>query len=192
MPIFPHSFFSASSNESGRRLYWPTLLLTLWILSSAFFARDLYNLGVAIVGTHIEWMLWGLLLAVPMAGIPLWKTLPGTYRIWRMAGLLLLTVPTVMFILFFAEAISEKMHLIYMGILAWLVQRDLRYGTPRSTAILNLGTTFFFCLLVAALDETLQYFIPDRVGDPRDLLFAPVGALWGGLSYLTCYGVRPR
>ena len=97
-----------------------------------------------------------------------------------------------MFILFFAEAISEKMHLIYMGILAWLVQRDLRYGAPPGSALLNLGTAFFFCLLVAALDETLQYFIPDRVGDPRDLLFAPVGALWGGLSYLTCYGVRPR
>ncbi|MCB1321986.1 MAG: hypothetical protein KDK34_17140, partial [Leptospiraceae bacterium] len=150
MPIFPHSFFSASSNESGRRLYWPTLLLTLWILSSAFFARDLYNLGVAIVGTHIEWMLWVLLLAVPMAGIPLWKTLPETFRVWRMVGLLLLTVPIVIFIIFFAEAISEKMHLIYMGILAWLVQRDLRYGAPPGSALLNLGTAFFFCLLVAA------------------------------------------
>ncbi|MFC2061316.1 VanZ family protein [Elusimicrobiota bacterium] len=79
--------------------------------------------------------------------------------------------------------LEEKIHLIKYGILGWLLISDLIKTKHR--LYLSIILSLLCCLLVVSIDESIQYFLPWRVGDMRDVWFALIGGLWGILLYIT-------
>jgi VanZ like family len=76
---------------------------------------------------------------------------------------------------------EERVHIIKFGILGMLLSRDFSYISNFKSYVLPI----LLAALVAALDEFIQYFVPGRVADYRDVIFGIVGAIWGVLLYLT-------
>ena len=74
---------------------------------------------------------------------------------------------------------EERMHIFKFGVLGLLVSRDVgnRHGIYSFLIAALIGFS------VSSFDETLQYFIPGRVADLRDVMFGIVGSLWGALLY---------
>ncbi len=62
----------------------------------------------------------------------------------------------------------ERVHVLLFGLFGFLSQR--LFGTKVALII---------CLTVSGLDELLQYFLPDRVGDLRDVLTNAVSSILG-------------
>ena len=62
----------------------------------------------------------------------------------------------------------ERVHVLLFGLFGFLSQR--LFGTRVALII---------CLTVSGLDELLQYFLPDRVGDLRDVLTNAVSSTLG-------------
>jgi len=65
---------------------------------------------------------------------------------------------------------EERVHFIEYGLLAFLVFS----ATGR-----NIELTLFFVFTVGAVDEIIQYFLPNRVGDLRDVAINAIGGALG-------------
>ena len=78
----------------------------------------------------------------------------------------------------------ERLHFIEFGIVAWLFYRAwYRLGTAR-----RLAATCLCGVLVAVADEWLQWFVPIRIGEFRDILIDAVAV---GCGALFSIGVDP-
>ena len=68
----------------------------------------------------------------------------------------------------------ERIHFIEYAVLGLLISRAVNVKTLQG--IINLG-----CLisLIGAVDEIIQWFLPNRVGDMRDVFMNSVGGLSG-------------
>src|SRR5205814_7771500 len=71
--------------------------------------------------------------------------------------------------------VVEAAHFVEYGILAWLVYRVCRERGDVSAFALPLVVG----LIVGTLDEWLQWFVPERVGEMRDVALDGVAALAG-------------
>ena len=84
---------------------------------------------------------------------------------WRVAGLLLLAVLSLLIIIFFAETSAETLHLLEYGGLSYLTLRAAKPYTYRA---------YLFCLLfvlfVGSVDEAIQFTLPNRVFQVKDIL----------------------
>lgn len=76
---------------------------------------------------------------------------------------------------------EEKIHLLESALLSILILRALKRNRTIQKA---LFISFFLTLLTGFLSEVLQYFVPGRVYDPRDLLFTGLGGAFGLLLSL--------
>ncbi len=77
---------------------------------------------------------------------------------------------------------EERIHLVQFGLLGLLACPSLK-GSNLSGWIW-LWKPLLFVFLVGLSDEVLQWFLPDRVFDLRDILFNTLGGIWGILLYL--------
>lgn len=75
--------------------------------------------------------------------------------------------------------ISERIHLIYFGIIGFLFTKD----NFDEIGLWTVVYTMLWAMIIAALDELFQLFLPYRVGDVRDIIFGVLGGLWGGMIY---------
>ena len=100
--------------------------------------------------------LWPHLLWVSLFGLILMP------RIFSGLGLALFLV------VFLVENNVERLHFIIFGLFGFF---SARLFTPPFAAS--------FCLLMGAGDELLQYFLPSRVGDLRDVGFNLIAATFG-------------
>jgi MFS family permease len=71
---------------------------------------------------------------------------------------------------------EERIHLLEYGLLSFLV---FRVFPPGWSAIFRYWQTFLTVSFVGTLDEIIQYFIPNRVGDVRDIILNIVSGLLG-------------
>jgi len=151
-----------------------TCLWALFVLSSAFYARWCFNTAARWLGFPDTLLVWGVLGVFSLALVwqlrhtPAWATLKT---------LLVLGVG-----LSGAAAMQisiERMHLVKYGVMGFLYTRDLMARNPDKKRFQILAVCTLLCSMVAALDETIQYFIPNRVGDIRDVGLGALGALWG-------------
>ena len=83
---------------------------------------------------------------------------------------------------------EERIHLVQFGLLGLLSCSSLRGG--RTNLRRWIWRPFLFVFLVGVADEVLQWFLPDRVFDIRDILFNTLGGIWGILLYLGVTGIR--
>jgi VanZ like family len=115
-----------------------------------------------------------------------------TSRLWRLpltnilsAAIILLAGIGYSFSLPLPE---ERIHLVQFGLLGLLACPSLK-GREEAGWIW-LWKPFLFVFLVGVADEVLQWFLPDRVFDLRDILFNTVGGIWGILLYMGVTGMR--
>ncbi|MDA3793553.1 MAG: VanZ family protein [Elusimicrobia bacterium] len=156
-----------------------TIIWALFIIISASFMRQVLNFLIKNSGwTAITIMLGALFAAGGIAVfLRLYKSRPTWWRI-----LLFIAVLAAGF--FYARQmgiIEERLHLIKYGLLGWLISGNIvRPVNP----VLRILIAVLFCVAIGGVDEVFQIFLPWRVGDIRDVLFAGIGGLWGTFLFL--------
>lgn len=78
---------------------------------------------------------------------------------------------------------SEKTHIITYGLLGYLALRDMTRCSP-GTKKQNMVTAMAFVLLICLLDEGLQFMLPYRWGDIRDIITSLISGAFGASLYL--------
>ena len=77
-------------------------------------------------------------------------------------------------------AVRKLGHVIEYAVLATLLWRALRHGTPRERRMSILFVaTWLACAIFAASDEVHQSFVPSRTASFKDVMVDAVGALIG-------------
>lgn len=153
---------------SGKRgVLWAWLFLLVAIPSMSVWGRPL--LGVMRSLLSMEWLALLMFVASLMAlaaGISWVRRNGGGYR----TGLLLSAwiIPLFLVLPLTLPVVEERLHFLLFGGLGFFSM--LLFSTPVALAVAVLG---------AALDELLQWTLPDRVGDWRDVGFNAVAALGG-------------
>lgn len=84
------------------------------------------------------------------------------YTLWH----LLWFLPVYLIVPWFLPIAVERLHFLVFGLFGFITLRlwSWRFG-------------LLICLMVASLDELLQWWLPDRVGDWRDVFFNTVAVL---------------
>ena len=79
--------------------------------------------------------------------------------------------------LIFRLGAPERSHLMEFSVLAILIHKALqeRY-TSRNLVLIPAVLAFTFTSIIGILDEGIQYFLPNRVFDPEDLVFNTLAA----------------
>jgi VanZ family protein len=148
---------------------WSCLILLLGVLG-----RPLQRLIEVVIGpTGIAPLIW--VLGSAIAAILLFRCwskqelygLLYTGAVFAVAALFAAQIPTPI----------ERIHLIKYGVFGWLIAGDL----SQCPSLNRLAFSVMGGVIVSTVDESLQLFIPDRVGDLRDVVFGAVGACSGGL-----------
>lgn len=170
--------------EINIKLSRVTIAFASFIIISAVFMRQVLNfLRFSIGTTGISIMIWLLFLAGSVVVFfYLKKIQPERWRIllFLLVGLLAISYALEM------EIMEERIHLIKYGLLGWFISGDIIL--PKK--FLKFLTAILFCIAIGGVDEVFQKFIPWRVGDIRDVLFAGIGGSIGMLLFLIC-GSKP-
>jgi hypothetical protein len=75
---------------------------------------------------------------------------------------------------------AERIHVVEYGLLGWLASRDF---TRKDNGITGLFKGCLFGLVVGIIDEVVQWILPYRIFDIRDIAFNGLGACWGALIF---------
>ncbi len=114
----------------------------------------------------------GLVANLWLAAIALWIVL----SLWKRMGLLALPFLLASFgLLFYGWHLSrpeEKVHLVEYALLGLLWERS--FTGPK-----GLWLAFFLVTVSGILDEVIQYFLPNRVFDPRDIVMNVTSGVFG-------------
>jgi ABC-type uncharacterized transport system involved in gliding motility auxiliary subunit len=158
-----------------------TLIWAAFIIISASFMRSVLNFLVKNMAmTGVSVLLW-VVFAIGLAVIVFYLS-KQKIKVWDQV---LFSVIFVIGLIYASQMpiVEERWHIIQFGLLGWLIARD-------SEGITNgLGRLVFsalFGLLVASLDETFQFYLPNRTADVRDIISGTVGSIWGAMLYLSC------
>lgn len=82
-------------------------------------------------------------------------------RNWKRLWWRFLVIVILLLIIFQLVPINEeRVHFILFSVLGYL-----------ATTLFSFLSGLFFCIFFSVGDEIFQWFLPDRVGDPRDVLF---------------------
>jgi len=155
---------------------------TIYLIISSSFMRQVLNFILKIFErTGLTIMLWALsLLGGGLAFAYLYKSRPPIWRISLFLGIFVLG-------LFYAsqvKIIEERMHLINFGLLGWLIIKDI---SRFKNGIMGIGLSLLFCIFVAIIEETFQWWLPYRVGEIHDVLLAVIGGVWGISLFLSSH-----
>lgn len=134
---------------------WLATLLILPLLS--IYGRPLQYWVADNIGYRVAAWIIGLSLLLAIGAILLWlwrshKTLPLIHLSWFLP--LFLVLPLAL------ERVEERVHFLTFGAVGML---SFMLFAPRLALAI--------CLIVSSGDELLQHFLPDRVGDWRDVGF---------------------
>ena len=144
------------------------------ILSSAVTRKGLVWLRGVVGSGGIHGLAWVLLIAA--LGFILY--LVRTFRVpWPRLLIVGLTFAGISLFLAGMRAPEERIHIFQYGLLGFLlvtVHRDKPW-------VRTLANACLLVLLVACVDELFQVFLPDRVGDIRDVGFGGLGGAWGAV-----------
>jgi len=150
---------------------WLVALTTIPILSiygrpvQVFLKKNLSNNQLALV--------IGLLLLIISTKAIFWLIKRHSYhRIWHLAWF----VPLFLIAPYFMPIIEERVHFIVFGSFGFL---SMLVFSPKSAIVL--------CISISVMDEGLQWYLPDRVGDWYDvginMLSSVAGAVFAYISW---------
>lgn len=94
----------------------------------------------------------------------------------------MVAIPVILSLLwlFHLERPEERLHFVEYGILGILAFKAFGKGFKK------VMIAILFVLLIGTLDEIIQFILPNRVGDIRDVIFNAIGGslgVWMGLFY---------
>ncbi len=116
----------------------------------------------------------GLLFAVVLVAMSLAAAVTLVrYRGWHYLWHMLWFAALFVVLPFYVSLAEERIHFILFGLFGFV-----------SLLIYPGLTGFMLCMAVSGLDEGLQYALPDRVGDWRDVMFNLLASTGGGLFAL--------
>lgn len=151
-----------------------TILWILFIFSSSFFMRQVMRLIVENFGRGIiAWLIW--LSFLIMAYLFVRLTIKHPYN--SLCFLVIFSIGMLYAASF--SIVEERVHLVKFGILGWLIAHDFWTSLRERVVVRSVILAF----VVATIDETIQYFLPYRVGDLRDVASGTIGGVWGGVLY---------
>ena len=96
-------------------------------------------------------------------------------KVWPLFGFTLILLIYAI-ILYLTPIAAEKIHLIEYGFLSLLSLRLVREAPSR---IARYAFVVLIVAVVGCLDETIQWFLPNRVGEVRDAFLNIVSGLLG-------------
>ncbi|HEY9051219.1 MAG TPA: VanZ family protein [Gammaproteobacteria bacterium] len=152
-------------------LWW---MLIAFIPLFSIYGRSLqYGLTQQISRQQLVLIFAVVLISMSLAaGISLVKR-HGWQQAWHLTwfAALFVVVP------FYVPLVEERIHFILFGTFGFLTLLIYPY---------LIG--FVICIAVAGMDELLQYALPDRVGDWRDVMFNVLASSGGALFALVMKG----
>ena len=151
-------------------------------MTSAFYMRQVLNYLFSVIGNRgVSMMLvFMFLCCVLYICLAVYSQKKSVLKLFLIGTALAL----VLLIAFRMRILEEKIHLIKYGLLGWLSSRDnIRTASAHSPVV----TGVLVSLLVVIADETLQHYLPWRVGDIRDVVFGITGGISGALIYTLLY-----
>lgn len=134
---------------------WSLSLIAIPLLSINGRALQAY-IGNNYSSQQLALFLGAILLLLSFKAVLLQIKNHGTKRLWH----LLWFIPLFVVFPYYMPIIEERLHFIVFGLYGYLSMLVL----PRTTA-------YIACLVLGMGDELLQWFLPDRVGDWRDVQF---------------------
>ena len=169
MPLF--------SSVRERRLWAWTLLVVVAIYATlglaSTLARLLRDVGLLHESSAVVMFLAGMVLVGATIVTRGLKVRPGGVEVAVALG-----VAAAYFMVFVRIAIlEERSHLIEYGVVAVLIHEALaeRADQGRRVPVPAL-LAFLAAVLVGVVDEGIQWFLPNRVFDPQDILFNALAA----------------
>jgi hypothetical protein len=165
--------------EINIRISKTTIGFAIFIVISASFMRQLLNFLESSIGMSGVSVILSIFFLVggAVTSLYLYKSRPALWKIFLFGGVL----AAGFFYAWQMKIIAERLHLIKYGLLGWLISKDII--KPIKIPFRAL-VAVLFCLSVSGVDEIYQFFLPWRVGDIRDVLFAGVGGIWGITLFL--------
>ncbi len=152
-----------SGSHRWAALGWWAVLLAIPLLS--LFGRALL---LAIQGAAGARVVYGVIAALLLLSILLWlRRQPPGHRMRHGLHLLWL-LPLIGLLGLLSPRPEEGVHVVIFGLFGYL--SGLLFAALQAIAV---------CAAAAGLDEALQWALPWRVGDWRDVLFNGAGALAG-------------
>ena len=154
-------------------------LYIVCLIGSAAFARRVIMeltcfIGLPAVQT-VPWILfWGILLLV------IFMMIKQRISLNRVLLSLLFFVGIFLFLKMMHNP-DERIHIFQYGLLGFLIILDRRKWPFKKA----LSMALCFVFLTACLDELFQAFLPNRIGDIRDVGFGLIGGTWGALQAWT-------
>ncbi len=160
-----------------------TVLYSIFLPGSALFMRQLLdlfrtNLGGDLVAPAI-WVAFNALF------VTMWYLARGAAALGILSAIVVCGFGLAVAYTF--EITEERVHLIKYGALGFLVFRDL--GRWYGSWSLLLAAVYAFG--IAGIDESIQFYLPYRVGDIRDVIFGGLGGVWGALIAASLFRGRP-
>ena len=177
------------TSDKEKKLWQRVFLVLLAIFLSLGFAGSLVDYleekGLLSAGFFLAF----ILVSVAVLGSVIKRKLAGI-EIWLLFGII-----GVYVFLIVRLGISpiERTHLFEYGLLAILIKEALaerKHQRPESISPW-LGA-FVLSSLFGCLDEGIQYFLPDRVFDPRDILFNTLATFMALLAHFLLLWLRKR
>lgn len=130
----------------------------------------------------------GMLLVVMTITIHGIKVKPAKTELAVWSGMIAVYV-----ILIFRLGAPERSHLIEYSVLAILIHKALIERRKEKEQILVPGLiAFLVTTLTGILDESLQWFLPNRTYDPQDMFFNGMAAFMAIGGSLIIYWVRRK
>lgn len=166
-----------AGSSTGRRLAVPLVLSVVIVAVAPFLSLLRDWLLDHFPRAFVPLMTAGFVIALGVAAVVAWRRI-RTHRLLRLGGCLLAGVLIGLQVLGFARdradvSAVERVHILEYGLLALLFYWALRPAAG-ATALLLAGVA---AATVGVVDETVQWLVPTRVGEIRDVLlnWAAVG-----------------
>jgi len=157
------------THQTGLRISW--LLLFVFIPLLSYSGRSLQNLlDQVITADTLGVMLVLLMLAfVFFAGHWLYQRAPS--KLWLTQ---IWFIPLFVIIPMMLPITIERMHFVVFGVFGFV-----------SLLLWSRAPGLVICGLIAGMDEVFQWWLPDRVGDLRDVFINMIAVYGGALLALT-------
>ena len=150
------------------------IIYTLFLYASLPFGRSVLTLLKNLMGSGLG--LCVNLLLVLIGVIFLASLLFNRTRTWYQVGTFVSISLVMAFLVGKIEIPEERIHLLQYGGLGYLTLSSLQCYP---TNFLIYSSAFGFVLLVGCGDELIQWLLPNRVFDLRDILFNILGGVGG-------------
>lgn len=149
---------------------WIIVLLTIPLMS--VFGRNIQQYVIENYSRQNITITIGVILALMCIKGSYWLIKNHAYsRLWH----LLWFIPLFIIYPYTMPIIEERVHFIIFGLLGYL-----------SSTLFPVRITFLICISISVLDEGLQWYLPDRVGDWHDISINLIASIAGAVfSYIS-------